>query len=254
MNLVIDIGNTRTKFSVFNRGEVLITVPVDEFKPEHIEVLKKEHPSLDKAILSSVKDYPLKLKNALKSNFGQFIELGHNTPIPLENKYLTKETLGKDRIAAAVGAYDLYPGSNILVIDAGTAITYDFVNDKKQYLGGNISPGIEMRFKALNQFTGKLPLVGQKKYNKLYGSSTEEAILAGVQNGVALEVEGTINSFMENYGNLKIIITGGDVEFFVKKLKSFFFVHFNLVALGLNCILEHNAETWKASRNNRLKY
>ncbi|MCG6189015.1 type III pantothenate kinase [Maribellus maritimus] len=242
MNLVIDIGNTRTKFSVFNHGEVLITVPVEEFLPEHIEVLKDEHPSLDKVILSSVKEYSPQLKKALQNNFKTFIELDYETPIPLENKYISKKTLGKDRIAAAVGAYDLYPGTNILIIDAGTAITYDMVNDKSQYLGGNISPGITMRFKALHQFTGKLPLVEQKQYSKLYGITTEEAILAGVQNGVSYEVDKTIENFKEFYSNLKVIITGGDAEFFDKKLKNSFFVHFNLVALGLNRILEHNGE------------
>jgi type III pantothenate kinase len=242
MNLIIDIGNTRTKFSVFNRGEVLITVPVKEFLPEHVDVLKNEHPSLDKVILSSVKGYPPKLKKTLQDNFSTFLELEHTTPIPLENKYKSQETLGKDRIAAAVGAFDLYPGTNILIIDAGTAITYDIVTKQNQYLGGNISPGIKMRFRALHQFTGKLPLTGQKEYNKLYGTTTEEAILAGVQNGVIYEVDKTIENFKEFYNNLKVIITGGDAEFFDKKLKNSFFVHFNLVALGLNRILEHNGE------------
>ena len=242
MNLVIDIGNTRTKFSVFNRGEVLITVPVDEFKPEHIFVLKNEHPELDRVILSATKNYSDELKKTLQQNFKHFIELDGNTPLPLENCYKTKETLGKDRIAAVVGAFDLYPHKNILIIDAGTAITYDILNDKKQYLGGNISPGIDMRFKALNQFTGKLPLVSQQKYNKLFGTSTENAIRAGVQNGVIFEVDRAIDTFKEFYNNLKVIITGGNAEFFEKKLKNSFFVHFNLIAMGLNRILEYNGQ------------
>ncbi len=242
MNLIIDIGNTRTKFSVFNRGEVLITVPVNEFSPRDVEVLRNEYPSLEKVILSSVKEYSPELKNFLQNNFSTFIELNSNTQIPLENKYISKETLGKDRIAAVVGAFDLYPNTNILIIDAGTAITYDFLNDKNQYLGGNISPGLKMRFKALNQFTGKLPLLEQKEYNKLYGMNTEEAILGGVQNGIIYEVEKTIENFKKFYSNLKVIITGGDAEFFDRKLKNSFFVHFNLVALGLNRILEYNGE------------
>lgn len=242
MNLVIDIGNTRTKFSVFNRGEVLITVPVNEFLPEHIEVLKDEHPALKKVILSAVKDYPPELKSALQNKFEYFIELSENTPLPIENLYKTPETLGKDRIAAAVGGFDLYPDTNLLIIDAGTAITYDIVNDKHQYLGGNISPGIEMRFKALHQFTGKLPLVKQQNFGKLYGTSTDEAIRAGVQNGVVFEIDKAIDTFKEFYKNLKVIITGGDAEFFDKKLKNSFFVNFNLTALGLNRILEYNGE------------
>jgi type III pantothenate kinase len=242
MNLVIDIGNTRTKFSVFNKGEVLITVPVEEFLPEHIDVLQNEHPGLQKAILSSVKDYPAKLKQALQNKFEYFLELDENTPLPIENCYKTPVTLGKDRIAAAVGGFDLHPNTNLLIIDAGTAITFDILNEKHQFLGGNISPGIEMRFKALHQFTGKLPLVKQEKFEKLFGSSTEEAIRAGVQNGVVFEVEKAIDTFKEFYKNLKVIITGGDADFFDKKLKNSFFVNFNLTALGLNRILEYNGE------------
>lgn len=242
MNLVIDIGNTRTKFSVFSRGEVLITVPVDDFNPGHIDVLKKEYPELEKVILSSVKNYSPELETALQKNFKYFIELETKTPLPIENCYDSKETLGKDRIAAAVGAFDLYPGSNVLIIDAGTAITYDIINEKNQYLGGNISPGLEMRFKALHQFTDKLPFVQQKEFNKLYGNTTENAILAGVQNGIVFELDKTIDTFKEFYNNLQVIITGGNADFFDKKLKNSFFVHFNLIALGLNRILEYNGE------------
>ena len=242
MNLVIDIGNTRTKFSVFNRGEILITVPVDEMRPEHIEVLQNEHPDLKNVILSTVKEYSLKLKDALQNRFERFIELNENTPLPVENCYQTKETLGKDRIAAVVGAYDLYPKTNLLVIDAGTAITYDLLNEKGQYMGGNISPGIDMRFKALHQFTGKLPLVQQQNFGKLFGTTTEEALIAGVQHGVVFEVDKAIDTFKEFYNNLKVIITGGNAEFFDKKLKNSFFVNFNLTALGLNRILEYNGE------------
>jgi len=242
MNLVIDIGNTQTKFSVFNHGEVLITAPVDEFKIQHIKMLKNEHPELDKVILSSVKNCPENFKNALQKQFKKFIELNAGTPLPIENCYKTKETLGNDRIAAATGAFDLYPGTNVLIIDSGTAITYDFVNDKNQFLGGNISPGFEMRFKALHQFTERLPLVNPGDLNKLYGNTTEEAIRAGVQNGIYYEVDKTIDNFKEFYSNLKVIITGGNANFFDKKLKNSFFVHFNLIALGLNRILEYNGE------------
>jgi len=242
MNLVIDIGNTRTKFSVFNRGEVLITVPVDEFLPEHINMLQEEHPDLKKVILSSVKDYSPNLRTALQNKFEYFLELDAQTPLPIENCYKTPESLGKDRIAAAVGGFDLYPEKNLLIIDAGTAITYDVLNDKHQYLGGNISPGIEMRYKALHQFTGKLPLLSQQKFDKLYGTTTDEAIRAGVQHGVVFEVDKAIDTFKEFYKNLNVIITGGDADFFDNKLKNSFFVNFNLTALGLNRILEYNGE------------
>ena len=243
MNLVIDIGNTRTKFSVCNRGDVLITVPVDEFLPSHIDVLQLEYDGLNSVILSSVKDYSAELKKALQNKFETFIELNHTTPLPIENCYKSKETLGKDRIAAVVGAFDLHPDTNILIIDAGTAITYDILTAEGKYLGGNISPGLEMRFKALNQFTGKLPKIEKVEFNKLYGQTTEQAIIAGVQNGFVYEVDSTIASFKEFYNNLKVIITGGDAEFFDKKLKNSFFVHFNLISLGLNRVLQHNGES-----------
>jgi type III pantothenate kinase len=242
MNLVIDIGNTRTKFTVFNHGEEMISVPVDEMLPDHIDVLLIDHPAINKVILSSVKAYSPELQMKLQNSFKTFIELDAATPLPVENCYLSKETLGKDRIAAAVGAFHLYPNKNVLIIDAGTAITYDLLNNKNQYLGGNISPGLEMRYKALNHFTEKLPLVEKKEISRLYGRTTEEAIRAGVQHGIVFEVDNAINAFKEFYQNLYVIITGGDTKFFDKKLKNSFFVHFNLIAIGLNRILEHNGE------------
>ncbi len=242
MNLVIDVGNTRTKFSVFNRGEVLITVPVDEFLPEHIDVLQKDYPDLQNVILSAVKDYSPELKSTLLNKFERFIELDFKTPLPIENCYKTPETLGKDRIAAVVGGFDLYPDTNLLIIDAGTAITYDILKDNGQYLGGNISPGIEMRYKALHQFTSKLPLISHHKFDKLFGTTTEEAIRAGVQHGVIFELDKAIDTFKDFYTNLKVIITGGDADFFDNKLKNSFFVNFNLIAMGLNRILEYNGE------------
>lgn len=157
MNLVIDIGNTRTKFSVFNKGEVLITVPVDEFLPSHIEVLQYDHPQLKKVILSSVRDYSPELKKTLQEKFEYFIELDENTLLPIENCYNTPETLGKDRIAAAVGGFDLYPDTNLLIIDAGTAITYDILNSKHQFLGGNISPELKCGLKHFISLPGNYP-------------------------------------------------------------------------------------------------
>ncbi len=242
MNLVIDIGNTRTKYAVFSGEEMMASATVDEFFAAHITDLQKQFPGLQNAILSSVKAYSSDLKTALQQNFIRFIELDGYTPLPVTNNYETKETLGKDRIAAVVGAFHLYPYTNVLVIDAGTAITYDILTAEGKYQGGNISPGLEMRFKALHHFTGKLPKIEKTDFNYLYGKTTEQGILAGVQNGFIHEVDATISSFKENYNNLKVIITGGDVDFFDKRLKNSFFVHFNLISLGLNRILQHNGE------------
>jgi len=215
---------------------------MDHLAVSHVKMLLDEHPQLKKVILSSVKPADDELKYFLAENFDQFLELDHQTKLPIENLYETPETLGKDRIAAAVGANELFPDQNLLIIDAGTAITFDLVSEKNQFVGGNISPGLEMRFKALNQFTGKLPLVGYQDDFEPIGRNTTEAIRAGVQNGIIFEIAQTIDLFNRNYQNLQIIMTGGDSNFFERKLNYSIFVHFNLTLIGLNRILEHNAE------------
>ncbi len=240
MNLIVDIGNSRTKFSVFNQDKEIFTKSVNELLLSHVDELLDVYPSISKAILSSVRDYSPEFQEYLRQKFHPFIELDDSTPLPIQNCYNSKKTLGEDRLAAVVGAFFLFPDTNTLVIDAGTAITYDFVNEKGEYQGGNISPGIDLRFKALNQFTGRLPLVEKRDFEKLFGKTTVEAILAGVQQGVFSEVDGTIDKFKESYKNLNTIITGGDAYFFDKKLKNSFFVRSNLVAIGLNRILEYN--------------
>ena len=149
--------------------------------------------------------------------------------------------MGKDRLAAVAGAIGLYPNTNLLVIDAGTAITYELINSKHEFLGGNISPGMTIRYKALNEFTSKLPLLSASDETPLIGQSTKEAIQAGVQNGVLFEIQGLINELSSQYPSIKTIITGGDAEFFARKLKNPIFVHPNLVLIGLNRILEYNA-------------
>ena len=145
-------------------------------------------------------------------------------------------------MAAAVGANELFPDRNLLIIDAGTAITYDLVSENNQFIGGNISPGLAMRFKALNHFTGKLPLVDYRDDFELIGRNTIEAVRAGVQNGILFEIAQTIDLFNRNYQKLQIIMTGGDANFFDKKLNYSIFVNFNLTLIGLNRILEHNAK------------
>jgi type III pantothenate kinase len=242
INLVIDIGNSRTKIALFNQHDLMFNVPIDYLTVGHLQMLKDEHLQLNKVILSTVKPHDEELNRFLSGNFEQFIELDHQTKLPIENLYETPETLGKDRLAAAVGANELFPDRNLLVIDAGTAITYDLVSEKNQFIGGNISPGLEMRFKALNHFTGKLPLVSYKDEFQQIGTNTTNAIRAGVQNGILYEMAQNIDFFNRNYQNLQIIMTGGDSNFFDKKLNYSIFVHFNLTLIGLNRILEHNAK------------
>lgn len=205
-------------------------------------MLKDEHPQMTQAILSSVKPVDDEILQFLSGNFDLFIELDHQTKLPIKNLYETPETLGKDRLAAAVGANELFPDQNLLIIDAGTAITYDLVSEKNEFIGGNISPGLQMRFKALNHFTGKLPLVSYSEEFQTIGRNTTDAIRAGVQNGILYEVAQTIELFNKNYQNLQIVMTGGDSIFFDKKLNYTIFVHFNITLIGLNRILEYNAK------------
>lgn len=242
MNLVIDIGNTRTKLAVINDKEIIFNTIMNGFRLENLHQVVVDHPALSKAILSSVKEYPEEVKKYLSKSFRHFIELDHHTLIPLKNHYKTPETLGKDRLAAAVGANQLFPDKNILVIDAGTAITFDLISENNEYMGGNISPGLNTRFKALQHFTGKLPLVCPDKTFPEIGTDTESAIRAGVQLGIVFEVKQYIRHFNNLYQNLQIIITGGDAKFFDKKLKKTIFVNFNLTLFGLNRILEYNVE------------
>lgn len=241
MNLIIDIGNTRTKIALFSTRDLMFNLSLDELKPENVVMLKEEHPALQKCILSSTKNYTEEFRLFLKENFETFIELDHHIALPIENLYETKETLGKDRMAACVGANELFPNENLLIIDAGTAITFDFVGEQNQYLGGNISPGLEMRFKALNSYTDKLPLLDVQDEFELIGKNTNDAIRAGVQNGILFETEQYIETFNKKFENLRIIITGGDAKFFDKFLKNSIFVHFNLTLIGLNRILEFNS-------------
>jgi type III pantothenate kinase len=220
----------------------MFSVPIDQLTVNHVKMLKDEHPQLCRSILSSVKPVGNELLQFLSGNFDLFIELDHQTKLPIKNLYKTPETLGKDRIAAAVGANELFPDQNLLVIDAGTAITYDLVSEKKQFIGGNISPGMEMRFKALNHFTGKLPLINYSNDFHLFGTNTTDAIRAGVQNGILYEIEQTIEVFSRIYQNLQVVLTGGDSIFLAKRLDDSIFVHLNLTLIGLNRILEYNSK------------
>ena len=173
----------------------------------------------------------------LKNRAKKFIQLDENTRLPIENLYKTPETLGQDRIAACVGANFLMPDTNLLVIDAGTAITYDIVNAKNQYVGGNISPGLEMRKNALHNFTQKIPLIEITELVPAFGATTNEAILAGVVNGLIYEIEGYISLTSNVYPKLSVFLTGGDAFYFEKKLKSTIFANENLLLVGLNRIL-----------------
>ena len=242
MNLIIDIGNTQTKVAVFDAGEVVQTICMEELSPKRLNDIRLLYPGLTKAILSSVADADAALLKSLREEFGFFVEFNHQTPVPIENGYRSPETLGFDRMAAAVGGITVFPGKDLLVIDAGTALTMDMVDKNGRFLGGNISPGLNMRFRALHEFTKRLPEVERLEQWAEVGNTTETAIRAGVQNGMIFEMDGMIDRVKKEWTSCQIILTGGDSFFFDKKLKNTIFVKFEITLIGLNRILEYNAE------------
>lgn len=240
MNLIIDIGNTRVKAALFKDSsffECRVYAGVKALLLDEIFISKAK-----KAIIGSVVDDNGEFHRALNSIIPTII-FTSETKIPLTNLYKSASTLGSDRLAASIGAYYLYPNSNVLVIDAGTCIKYNFTSSKNEYLGGAISPGLNMKFKALEAFTSKLPLVETDlTYNELIGNNTQNSILSGVLNGSVAEVDGIINSYKNEFSDITVILTGGDSEYLAKRLKNSIFAHQNLVLTGLNHILNYNLE------------
>lgn len=196
-----------------------------------------------KCILSSVTNEDEAISMFLQNEIPHFINLNHTTPLPYKNLYHTPESLGNDRIAGIAGAYNRFPGANVLVIDLGTAITYDLITSNGEYKGGNISPGLVTRFNALHSFTSRLPLLGKADVQIDLGTDTRSAIIAGVQNGILYEINGYIEHNSTEFPDLVIILTGGDADFFANKLKKPIFVDPNLILSGLNAILEYNIQT-----------
>ncbi len=239
MNLIIDIGNSQTKVGIFDQGEIVQTFYTPFFDQKQYAQLKIQYRFINNGILSSVTDYDRDFIEQLKGELDLFVVFDAQTPIPIENHYESKSTLGLDRLAAAVGASTLFPNSELLVIDAGTAITYDVIDKNNAFLGGSISLGIAMRFKALNQFTAKLPEIKPTPQCSDFGKNTEEAIRSGVQQGVIYEMEGFINQRLAVCPTCQVILTGGDAEFFEQKLKMPIFVKPELTLIGLDRILEY---------------
>ncbi len=241
MNLVIDIGNTSVKFSLFKNSEIAdITAINKSLTLKSIHDKLKSVQNVDSCILCSVVDHPPEIEDYLQQTFN-FIKFNQFTPTPINNEYGSKETLGLDRLAGAVGANFLFPNQNILVVDFGTCIKYDIISNGS-YLGGSIAPGMLMRYKALNQFTDRLPLISPKENVNPTGKSTEESILSGVQFGIGSEVQGIINYYKEQYTDLKIVFTGGDSKYFDSVPKNNIFAAPNLVSRGLNEVLRYNEQ------------
>lgn len=241
MNLIADIGNSSCKLAFVEKGEVLAVHRIDVIDSESVAQIITKVENIDAAIVSSVGMPAEQFAEFIRSFCSSFVIFNANTKIPLTVDYNSRETLGADRLAAAVGAVSLYPQRNMLVVDFGTAITLDFVSYDAHFKGGNISPGLNTRFKALNYFTQRLPLLKAEKDVPLLGKSTHEAIKAGVQKGIEFEIEGYIRELSAQYPDLLIIFTGGDAELFARTVKNNIFVDSYLVIKGLNSILEYNA-------------
>jgi type III pantothenate kinase len=241
-NLAIDMGNTLTKVGVFKESHLVVTHTFSQFPLEKIIELSTNH-QVKNIIFSSVAQaMDEEEKSVLEEQFN-FFELTASTPLPIKNLYRTPETLGKDRLAAVVGAYGMFPQSFCLVVDAGTCTTYDFVRQDGAYLGGNIAPGLRMRLKAMHRFTARLPEADLKEELKDWvGRDTIDALQNGAQVGALLEVEGYIAYAASQFGVVNVIFTGGHADFFAKHLKRKIFVNQNLVLEGLNKILEYNVE------------
>ena len=239
MNLIIDEGNTSFKLAVYQADELLSKQAFNPNERQEMHSWISDRISTIKhVIVSSVIQAGLDLS---RYKFNE-IRLNELTPLPIINSYKTKETLGRDRLANAVGAWYRNPNANSLVIDLGTCIKYDLVASSGAYLGGNISPGIKMRFAALNHFTARLPLLKKSSVDFGYGFDTNTSILNGVEQGAFHEINGFIGRYSEEFNQLTIFMTGGDANFFDKPFICDIFADSDLTLFGLNKILTYNVQ------------
>lgn len=236
MNLVVDAGNSKIKLACFEGPELIWK---HEFLALHDALGKIADSNFTNALLASVGSNTYTLENELKK-IGLYTLLTHETPLPIEIKYETPNTLGVDRIAGSVGSRIKYDRKNVLVIDAGTCITYDFVDQNNVYQGGGIAPGIDMKFNALNNFTSNLPLVNRKANIPLIGRTTEDSILSGVVQGTLAEIEQIIRMYTSKFADLQVVMCGGDAEYIISNSKTDLELVPELVLEGLNEILQYN--------------
>ncbi|PKA98888.1 type III pantothenate kinase [Flavobacteriaceae bacterium MAR_2009_75] len=240
MNLIIDAGNTSVKLAVFDKGVLIFYQKVDgEEIPVQVKKVCDHYPKIASGIVSSVGNLDSKVV-AVLTVFCDVHELTPSSRTPYKNSYATPQTLGVDRIALATAAFYHNPRGNTLVIDAGTCVTYDMVNDYGEYLGGAISPGLKMRYKALQLQTAKLPLLEPKAPFDFIGNSTDNSIHSGVVNGICHEIDGVISDYKSRFADLTVILTGGDAPFLSKRLKNTIFADSKFLLKGLNYLLEYN--------------
>ena len=246
MNLVVDIGNTLIKVAVVERDEVLFMQQMENIGDVDFDLLRGRFPSLSRAIVASTAFSTADVAVLLRNRGFNVLEMTSLTPVPIGNAYQSPETLGVDRLAAAVAAVEVMGCKDCLVVDFGTAITIDLV-EGEVYRGGNISPGVRTRFRALHDYTGRLPECAPTDEKLEYGSTTSQAIEQGVMQGITYEIEGYISHFSAQNVKITLIFTGGDAKYFVKRIKNAIFANCELVICGLNRILEYNASIEQAN-------
>ena len=241
VNIVIDQGNTSAKVALFYEYKLFTSFI---FRPLTIDKLRKLLNKFSPAqgIFCSVAEINPEITEFLKSSLPEFYVFDQHLKLPVQIDYKTPQTLGKDRVAAIVGAWHKHKDKDLLVIDLGTAITYDFLNASGVYLGGNISPGMTIRFKALNKYTKRLPLIDEQGDLPTFGYDTETAIRSGVVGGIVKEIDACIDEYKQQYSGLLTFLTGGHSFYFETKLKNSTFADGNLVLTGLNEILNYQNE------------
>jgi len=240
MNLAIDIGNSFSKAGVFDGNKKVYVGGAKSLTEEFVLDLVKEF-RIKRIIYSSVAGENITLKSLSGSSNFSIQRISSSTRIPVKIKYSSPETLGTDRIAGIVAAYNKYDNNNVLVIDAGTAVTFDVLSAKGIYEGGNISPGLSMRFQSLNNYTSMLPLISPDNKYDIIGTNTENAIRSGVQQGLIFEINEYIRTFKILFKELEIVITGGDGELLSGLLNQNIDYSPDLVIEGLNYIVNYNA-------------
>ncbi len=237
LKLVIDIGNTSTKLALFNDKDLMEVLIINECVLRSIQDFVGSK-VVTSCIISSVKEINANVLSV--SDYYNGVIFSKETLVPINNRYKTIDTLGKDRLAAVVGGHALYPKKDVIIFDAGTCLTIDFLSRDGSYLGGRISPGVTMRYKALHTFTDKLPLVQKENIAPIIGNDTVSSIISGVQQGILVEIKSVISDYRLRKPDTVVIITGGDLFFFEKELKNSIFANPNLVLIGLNEILDFN--------------
>ncbi len=239
MKLIIDIGNTVAKLVAFDGTEPLEEIRTSNLTLAELDAFACKY-DFTSGIVGTVKDLLPETEEKLEKLHFPILRFTADTPIPITNRYKTPHTLGADRLAAVIGASTLKPGKDLLIIDAGTCITYEVIDAKGNYWGGNIAPGMHMRLRALHEFTARLPLVEAEGKVPGMGYDTETAIRSGVLRGMKYEIEGYIRSMRSKYPNLLVFLTGGDKINFDTNIKNIIFADKFIVPRGLNKILDYN--------------